>query len=56
MAISFSNVPSGIDTAFYAEVDASKANLGSNNLKTLLIGQMLTDSKAKSRSTRTCNG
>lgn len=48
MAISFSNVPSGIRVPlFYAEVDASKANLGSNNLKTLLIGQMLTDSKAK---------
>ncbi len=41
MAISFANIPSGIRVPlFYAEVDASKANLGSNNLKTLLVGQM----------------
>ena len=47
MAISFSNIPSGIRVPlFYAEVDNSMANLGSNNLKTLLIGQM-TDGKAE---------
>lgn len=41
MAISFSNVPSGVRVPlFYAEVDNSMANAGSNDLKTLLIGQM----------------
>ena len=41
MAISFANIPSGIRVPlFYAEVDNSMANLGANNLKTLLVGQM----------------
>ena len=40
MSISFAHVPSGIRVPlFYAEVDASAANLGANNLKALLIGQ-----------------
>lgn len=48
MAISFTNVPSGIRVPlFYAEVDASMANAGSNNLKALLIGQMLDGGKAE---------
>ena len=48
MAISFSQIPSGIRVPlFYAEVDASMANSGSNNLKTLLIGQMLTSGVAQ---------
>ena len=48
MAISFSNIPSGIRVPlFYAEVDASAANLGANNLRTLLIGQKLTDGVAE---------
>ncbi len=48
MAISFTNIPSGIRVPlFYAEVDNSQANTGSNNLRTLLIGQMLSDGKAE---------
>lgn len=48
MAISFSKIPSGIRVPlFYAEVDASMANLGSNNLRTLLIGQMTSEGVAK---------
>ena len=42
MAISFSNIPSGVRVPlFYAEVDNSQANIGSNNLKALLIGLFL---------------
>lgn len=48
MAISFSNIPSGIRVPlFYAEVDNSQANTGSNELKALLVGQMLSGGKAK---------
>ena len=47
MAISFSNVPSGIRVPlFYAEVDNSSANVGTNVLRTLLIGQKLADGVA----------
>lgn len=48
MPISFNNIPSGIRVPlFYAEVDASMANLGANNLRTLLIGQMTAEGKAR---------
>lgn len=41
MAVSFSNVPSGIRVPlFYAELDNSQANTATSTLKTLLIGQM----------------
>lgn len=42
MPISFTNIPSGIRVPlFYAEVDNSMANTGANNLKALIVGQML---------------
>lgn len=48
MAISFSNIPSGVRVPlFYAEVDNSQANIGSNNLKALLIGQKVSSGKAE---------
>lgn len=48
MAISFNHIPSGIRVPlFWAEVDASMANTSSNNLKTLLIGQMLASGVAE---------
>lgn len=41
MAVSFSNIPSGIRVPlFYAELDNSQANTATSVLKTLLIGQM----------------
>ena len=47
MAVSFSNIPSGIRVPlFYAELDNSMANTARSTLKTLLIGQM-TSGKAK---------
>ena len=47
MAVSFTNVPAGIRVPlFYAELDNSMANSGSNELKALIIGQMLESGKA----------
>lgn len=41
MAISFNSIASNIRVPlFYAEVDNSMANMGANNLKALIIGQM----------------
>ena len=48
MAISFSNIPSGVRVPlFYAEVDNSQANIGSNTRKALLIGQKVSSGKAE---------
>lgn len=48
MAISFNNIPSNLRVPlFYAEVDNSLANTGSNDLKALLIGQMTSEGKAE---------
>ena len=41
MTVSFNHVPSGIRVPlFYAEIDNSKANTATAQLRTLLIGQM----------------